>query len=91
MRRWRPQTGEDAARVFRCRLTALNRVSLMSCDAKEPSVRVTEESIALLIDRFYVRIRQDSVLAKVFEAARTHALLPSEQGCVLHLFSFLRN
>ena len=41
----------------------------MSCDAKEPSVHVTEESIALLIDRFYVRIRQDPILAKVFEAA----------------------
>ena len=41
----------------------------MPNDAKELSVHVTEESIALLIDRFYVRIRQDPVLAEVFEAA----------------------
>jgi hemoglobin len=41
----------------------------MPNDAKELSVHVTEESIALLIDRFYVRIRQDPVLADVFEAA----------------------
>jgi hemoglobin len=41
----------------------------MLYDAKELSVHVTEESIALLIDRFYVRIRQDPVLAEVFEAA----------------------
>jgi hemoglobin len=30
---------------------------------------VTEESIALLIDRFYGRIRRDPMLAKVFEGA----------------------
>jgi hypothetical protein len=38
----------------------------MPNDDKEMSVHVTEESIALPIDRFYVRIRQDPVLAEVF-------------------------
>jgi len=35
---------------------------------------VTEESIALLIDRFYAKVRRDPVLAPVFEAA-----IPSDE------------
>ncbi len=38
-------------------------------DAKELSVHVTEEAIALLIDRFYFRIRKAPDLAEVFDAA----------------------
>lgn len=34
-----------------------------------PAEAITESSIALLIDRFYARVRRDPVLAPVFEAA----------------------
>jgi hemoglobin len=44
-------------------------------DVVEPLFsNVTEEAIALLIDRFYAKVRQESVLGPVFEAA----ILPEE-------------
>jgi hemoglobin len=45
---------------------------------------VTEESIALLIDRFYAKVRRDPVLAPVFEAS-----IPSDEWPV-HLMTMRR-
>jgi hemoglobin len=41
----------------------------MSAVAASPMSRVTDDTIALLVDRFYAAIRRHTVLAPVFEAA----------------------
>jgi hemoglobin len=41
----------------------------MSAVAASPMSRVTDDAIALLVDRFYAAIRRHTVLAPVFEAA----------------------
>jgi hemoglobin len=52
----------------------------MSVATAAPLTGITEESIALLIDRFYTAIRRDPILADVFEAAIAEEKWPEHLG-----------
>jgi hemoglobin len=48
---------------------------------------VTEDAIALLIDNFYARVRQDAVLAPVFEAAIAPGCWPEHLATMRRFWS----